>query len=70
MTVNKNRPRSELDGRVTWLGFLSNMINMLKKIEEKMGEMGKNPYSFMIILGLSFIVSILLTIYLKKKNML
>lgn len=35
-----------------------------------MGEMGKNPYSFMIILGLSFVVSILLTIYLKKKNML
>lgn len=44
MTVNKNRPRSELDGRVTWLGFLSNMINMLKKIEEKMGEMGKKEY--------------------------
>ena len=35
-----------------------------------MGEMGKNPYSFMVILGLSFVVSILLTIYLKKKNML
>ena len=35
-----------------------------------MGEMGRNPYSFMIILGLSFVVSILLTIYLKKKNML
>ena len=35
-----------------------------------MGEMGRNPYSFMIILGLSFVVSILLTIFLKKKNML
>lgn len=35
-----------------------------------MGEMGRNPYSFAIILGLSFVVSILLTIYLKKKNML
>lgn len=34
MTVNKNRPRSELDGRVIWLGFLNNMINMSKKIEE------------------------------------
>lgn len=47
MTVNKNGPRSELDsgGNLT-SGFLSNMINMLKKIEEKMGEMGKEKEYF------------------------
>ena len=35
-----------------------------------MGEMGRSPWSFAIILAASFVISIVLTIILKKKNML
>ena len=35
-----------------------------------MGEMGRSPWSFALILAASFVISIMLTIILKKKNML
>ncbi len=35
-----------------------------------MGEMGRSPWSFALILAASFVISIVLTIILKKKNML
>ena len=55
---------------ITIVLSIPTMVASFLGMNVPMGSMGTSPYSFMIILGLSFIVSILLTIYLRKKNML
>lgn len=55
---------------ITIVLSIPTMVASFLGMNVPMGKMGTSPYSFIIILGLSFVVSILLTIFLKKKNML
>ena len=55
---------------ITIVLSIPTMVASFLGMNVPMGKMGTSNLSFVIILGISFVVSILLTIYLKKKNML
>ena len=55
---------------ITIVLSIPTMVASFLGMNVPMGEIGTSSLSFIVILGVSFIVSILITIILKKKNML
>ena len=55
---------------ITIVLSIPTMVASFLGMNVPMGKLGTSNISFIVILGVSFIVSILITIILKKKNML
>lgn len=55
---------------ITLVISIPTMIASFLGMNVSLGNFGTDPYSFMIIIGLSFVIAIILIVILKKKNLL
>ena len=55
---------------ITLVISIPTMIASFLGMNVSLGSFGTDPYSFLIIIGLSFIIAIILIIILRKKNLL
>ena len=55
---------------ITLVISIPTMIASFLGMNVSLGSFGTDPYSFLIIIGLSFVIAIILIIVLRKKNLL